>query len=174
MLYPPGPSVPSQRRTVNPLGGGAWLVGIPSPASPALRYHPLILDEVLWGAQTSLCQSSVGIQVEYIVKVVPWLIHCRHSSRGSDGLENNLYPPPPPSNFHCPIFTIPTGISLGNIPPPSLLANMPTFSKPSTIEPTTFSVPSANVPTGPLHLFSLPLLRPFQPSPFHLQSPLPG
>ena len=46
-------------------------------------------------------------------------------------------------------FTIPTGISLGNIPPPSLLANLPTFSMPCTIEPTTFSMPSASVPTAP-------------------------
>ena len=146
MLYPPGPSIPSQRQTVHPLGCGAWLVGIPIPASPALRYHPLILDEVLWGDQTSLYQSSIRIQVEYIVKVVQWLIHSRHSSRGSDSLEDNLRPLPP---FHCPIFIIPTRISLGNIPPPSLLANLPTFSMPSTIVLTTFSIPSPSVPTGP-------------------------
>ena len=33
-------------------------MGIPSPASPALWYHPLILDEVLWGGHTSLHQSK--------------------------------------------------------------------------------------------------------------------
>ena len=91
MLLPPGLSTPSQGQTVHPLWDGAWLVGIPNLASPALRYHPVILDEVLQGGQTSLHQNSVGIQAEFIVKVVQWLIHSRHSSRRSDSLENNLH-----------------------------------------------------------------------------------
>lgn len=75
-----------------------------------------------------------------------WLIHSRHSSRRSDSLEDNLHTHPPLFTVQ---FTIPTGISLGNIPPPSLLANLPMFSTPSTIEPTTFSMPLASAPTGP-------------------------
>ena len=146
MLLPPGLSSPSQGQTVHPPGDGAWLMGISNLGSPALQYHPVIPHEVLQGGQTSLCQSSVGIQAEFIVKVVQWLIHSRHSSCRSDSLEDNLHTHPPLFTVQ---FTIPTGISLGNIPPPSLLANLPMFSTPSTIEPTTFSMPLASAPTDP-------------------------